>query len=158
MDINATLIGEIITFIFFVWFTMKFVWPPLIKVMEERRKQIADGLAAAKQGQDELELAAHKSSDMIAAAKAQASIIVEQANQRANHLIEESKNTARIEGDRLLKLAKSDIEKEMVAARQELIAEVANMAVAGAEKLLKREISAHGDDYLIKEVLGEING
>ena len=158
MDINATLIGEVITFIFFVWFTMKFVWPPLMKVMDERRKQIADGLAAAKQGQDELELAAHKSSDIIAAAKAQASTIVEQANQRANHLIEESKNTARVEGDRLLKLAKSDIEQEIVTARQELLTQVADMAVAGAEKLLKREISLRGDDHLIAEVLGEING
>lgn len=158
MDINATLIGEIITFIFFVWFTMKFVWPPLMKVMDERRKQIADGLAAAKRGQDELELAAHKSSDIIAAAKAQASSLVEQANQRANHIIEESKNAARIEGDRLLKLAKSDIEQEVIAVRQELLAQVATIAVAGAEKLLKRELSLHGDDQLIHEVLGEING
>ena len=158
MDINATLIGEVITFIFFVWFTMKFVWPPLVKVMDERRKQIADGLAAAKHGQDELELAAHKSNDILAAAKVQASAIVEQANQRANHIVEESKNAARVEGERLLKLAKNDIAQEVVTARQELLTQVADMAVAGAEKLLKREISLHGDDLLIQEALGEING
>ncbi|MBL4759369.1 MAG: F0F1 ATP synthase subunit B [Mariprofundaceae bacterium] len=158
MNLNATLIGQILTFILFVWFTMKYVWPPLMKVMEERRAKIADGLAAGAQGQKDLELAQHKSNDMITDAKAQASSIIEQANQRANHIIEESKKDARTEGDRLIKMAQGEIEQETNTARDELLKQVANIAVAGASKILQREVSNEGNDRLVDEVLGEMNG
>lgn len=157
MNLNLTLVGQVITFILFVWFTMKFVWPPLLKVMDERRKQIADGLAAAQQGKDELELAKHKSSDMIADAKTQASSIVEQAHQRANHIIEEAKHDAREEGERLLHLAQNDIQQEANQAREQLMSQVATLAIAGAEKILKSEVKS-GSDQLVKDAIGELNG
>lgn len=157
MNLNLTLVGQVITFILFVWFTMKFVWPPLLAVMDERRKQVADGLAAAQQGKDELELAQHKSKDLIAEAKTQAGSIVEQAHQRANHIIEEAKHDAREEGDRLLHLAQNDIQQEVNQAREQLISQVATLAVAGAEKILKEEVKA-GSDRLVNDAIGELNG
>lgn len=156
MDINLTLLGEVITFGVFIWFTLKYVWPPLMKVMEDRRKQIADGIAAGEQGKKDLELAEHKSKDILVEAKAQASTIIEQAHQRANHIIEEAKQTARHEGERILKLAHGEIEQEANAARESLIKQVAGFAVAGAEKILRREVSDAGNDQIVKEVLSEI--
>lgn len=155
MDINLTLLGEMITFGIFIWFTFKFIWPPLMKVMEERRKQIADGIAAAEQGRKDLELAQHKSKDLLADTKAQASAILEQAHQRANHVIEEAKQQARIEGERLLALARGEIVLERNAARDELMAEVSGIAVALSEKILKREVSS-ANDQLVKDMLSEL--
>lgn len=156
MDINATLIGEIITFILFVWFTMKFVWPPLMKVMEARRKQIADGLAAAEQGHNEYELAQHKSKELLTEAKGEASSIIEQAHHRANHIVEEAKSNARDEGDRLMKIAKGDIEQEVNSARDQLLTQVTKISVNAAEKILKREVSTEGNDQLVDEVISEM--
>lgn len=158
MDLNATLIGQIITFILFVWFTMKFVWPPLMQVMEARRKQIADGLASAQAGKDELELAQHKSKEMLTEAKAQAAGIVEQAHRRANNIVEEAKQDARQEGERLLRLAQGEIQQEINTARDQLMSEVSGYALAGAEKILGQEIKLQGQDQLIQSVIGEMNG
>ena len=156
MNLNATLIGETITFILFVWFTMKYVWPPLMKIMDERRAQIADGLAAAQQGRDELELAQHKSKEIIDEAKTQAAATIEQSHQRAARIVDDAKTDAREEGARLLKLAESDIEQEAIAARDQLLSQVAKYAVAGAEKILTREVSQQGNEQLINEVIGDI--
>jgi len=156
MDINLTLFGEVISFILFAWFTLKFVWPPLMRVMEERRKHIADGIAAGEQGRKDLELAEHKSKDILTDAKTQASAIIEQANQRANHIVEEAKKSARTEGERLLGIARNEIDLERNTARDQLLAQVTHIAVAGAEKILNKEIDASGNDALIKEVLSEI--
>jgi F-type H+-transporting ATPase subunit b len=156
MDINLTLLGEVISFIIFIWFCFKYVWPPLMKIMEDRRKLIADGIAAGEQGKKDLELAEHKSKDMLADAKAQASTIIEQAHQRANHIVEEAKQNARIEGERLLCIARSEIDLQANTARDQLMAQVASIAVAGAEKILKREVNSSGSDQLVKEVLSEI--
>lgn len=156
MDINATLFGQMVTFILFVGFTMKFVWPPLMRIMEDRRKKIADGLAAAEKGQRDLELAQIKAREQLVEAKAEASRIIEQANQRANHIVEESKQQARLEGDRLIDLAKSQIEQEYNSARQELMQQVSIIAVAGAEKILKHEVDRKTNDRLINELISEI--
>ena len=121
MNLNLTLFGEMLTFIVFVWFTMRFVWPPLMRALEERREKIAAGLAAAEKGNRELELAHHKVTEILTHAKGQAAQMIEQANQRANHIIEEGKARARVEGDRLLAIAKNDIDREVHTAREALL-------------------------------------
>ena len=156
MNINVTLLGEMITFAVFIWFTMKYVWPPLMNVMEERRKKIADGLAAAEQGRNELELAEVKVKEQLLEAKAQAATIIEQANHRANNIIEESKTKAREEGEHLLQLAKSEIEQEYIAAKEQLMNKVSQVAVAAAERILQREVDKNSNDALIKELVREI--
>jgi F-type H+-transporting ATPase subunit b len=157
MNLNLTILGQMITFALFIWFTMKFVWPAITNAMEERQTKIADGLAAAEQGQKELELANYKTAEMLTEAKAKAAGIIEQANSRANRMIEDSKDKAREEGDRLLVLAKEDISKEYVQAKEELISQVGRLAVAGAEKILQREIGANADldHQIISDLIGE---
>ncbi len=156
MDLNATLFGQMITFILFIWVTMKFIWPKLIQVMEERRNKIADGLAAAEQGQRELELAQYKTKEMLMEAKKEAAHILEMANQRANHIVEEGKERAREEGDRLLKLAQGEVEQEYNSAREQLLQQVSSIAVAGAERILQREVDKAGNDKIVQELVGEI--
>lgn len=157
MDINATLIAQMITFILFVVFTMKVVWPPLMRVMEERRKKIADGLAAAEKGKRDLELAEIKVKEQLTEAKAEAARIIEQANQRANHIVEEAKQQAREEGDRLIQLAKGEVSQEYNNAKQQLLQQVSVIAVAGAEKILQREVDHKINDKFINEMLSEIS-
>lgn len=156
MDINVTLLIQAFVFGIFIWFTLKFVWPPLTNIMEERRTRIADGLEAAEQGRKELELAQVKVQEQLTQAKHDASEILEQANQRANHIIEESKQKAREEGDRLLKLAKSEIEQEYNRARDQLVHEVSEMAVQGAEKILNRELHVRNDNGMQGEMAGRV--
>lgn len=156
MNINLTLFGEMITFAIFVWFTMRFVWPPLMKAMEERREKIAAGLAAAEKGKRDLELASHKVTEILTEAKAQAAQMIEQANHRANHIIEEAKGRAREEGDRLLVIAKMDIEREFHSARQALMAEISSLVVAGSEKVLRHEVNRSANDRLVAEVLSGV--
>ncbi len=153
MNINLTLLGEMLTFAVFVWFTMRFVWPPLMKAMTERRETIAAGLAAAEKGKRDLELAAHKVTELLTEAKAQAAQMIEQANHRANHIIEESKAHARIEGERLLAIAKTDIAREFQAARETLMHQVSSLVIAGAEKVLQHEVNKSANDRLVAEVL-----
>lgn len=156
MDINATLFGQMITFAIFIWFTVKFVWPPLMKAMEDRRNKIADGLAAAEQGVKELELARIKSEEAIKDAKTTAAHIIEQANQRSHHIVEEAKTLAREEGERLLQIAKTDVEQEYHSAREKLMQEVSNIAVVGAERILKKEIDKSSNDRIISDLVGSI--
>lgn len=156
MDINATLLGQLITFTIFVWFTMKYVWPPIIKAMQEREKRIADGLAAAERGKHDLELAQHKISEQLRDTKIHAAEILDQANKRAGQIIEEAKQRAREEGERLLAIAHSDIEQEMQAARQKLRGEVAKLAIAGAEKILTHSIDSATQQDLVKQLITEI--
>lgn len=147
MNINATLIGQSIAFFLFVWFCMKFVWPPIMHALDARKKQIAEGLAAGERGKHELELAAKRAADDLRAAKQKASDIVAQAEKRAVHIVEEAKNDARSEGDRILAGAKAEIEQETNRAKETLRGQVAALAVAGAEKILRREVDAkaHAD-------------
>ncbi len=156
MDLNLTLLGEMITFAIFVWFTMKYVWPPLMKAMEDRRKKIADGLAAGEQGQRELEMARIKVKEQLLEAKTEAAMILEQANQRAGHIVEAAKGKAREEGDRLLQLAQGEIEQEYNAAKDQLMQKVSKIAVAGAEKILQREVDKAGNDRLVADLVSDI--
>ncbi|MDF2690331.1 MAG: synthase subunit [Gammaproteobacteria bacterium] len=156
MDINATLIGQMITFAIFIIFTMKFVWPPLMKILEERRKKIADGLAAAERGQHDLEVAHFKAKEIIREAKAQASVIIEQANQRAHHIEEQAKLEARHVADRIKQTAELEIEHEKMKVLGVLRSQVADVAVKGAEKLIKRNIDKAANQDLLSALAGEI--
>ncbi|MDF1795347.1 MAG: F0F1 ATP synthase subunit B [Coxiellaceae bacterium] len=156
MNINATLIGQVITFAIFIWFVMKFVWPPVVNMMEERRKKIADGLAAAEKGHRELELAHIKAQEQMVEAKAAAAKVIEQANQRAGYIIEESKEKARDEGKRLLNLAQAEIEQERNMARETLLKEVSTLAVAGAEKILGQRVDQEQNTRLVDDMIGEV--
>mgnify|MGYP001823284908 CR=1 FL=1 len=142
MNINLTLIGQSITFAVFVWFCYKFVWPPLVNALTERKKQIADGLAAAERGQHEQELAEKKATERLKEAKGQASEIITQAQKRASELVDEAKEDARTEADRIKAGADAEIEQEVNRAREHLRQEVVTLAMAGAEKVLKREVDA----------------
>ena len=156
MDLNATLLGQMITFAVFVWFTMKFVWPHIMKAIEDRRKIIADGLAAAEKGQREVELAQHKVTEIIDHAKSQASEIIEQANKRSGSIIEESKQTARSEGERLVKLAQTEIAQELQQAKESLLSEVAGLAITGAEKILHQKLDEVNQRRLLDEIIGGV--
>jgi len=140
MNINLTLIGQSITFALFVWFCMKYIWPPVMGALEARRKEIADGLAAAERGQHEHELAEKRAAEHIKEAKGQASDIISQAQKRANEIVEEAKGDARTEAERIVTGANAEIEQETNRAREQLRQEVVSLAIAGAEKVLKREV------------------
>ncbi len=157
MDINLTLVGQMITFAIFVWFTMKFVWPPVIKAMKDRQDKIAAGLAAAEQGEQALQIANQQVADQFKAAKEEASKILEQAHQRAAHIIEEAKTQAKHEGDRIVQLAQDEIKREYHQARTHLLKQIAGIATVGAERILKREVDRASNDRLVDELIGEIN-
>ncbi|MBW7901870.1 MAG: F0F1 ATP synthase subunit B [Rhodocyclaceae bacterium] len=147
MSINATLIGQAIWFAVFIWITMKFVWPPLQKAMADRQKQIADGLAAAERGKQEQEIAAKRSADALREAKEKASEVIAAAERRAQQIVEDAKGQAKVEADKVLASGKAEIDQEVERAKQQLRERVAELAVAGAEKILKKEINAaaHAD-------------
>ena len=140
MSINATLIGQMITFALLVWFTMKYIWPPLFDSLEERKKKIADGLAAAEKGQEAMHLAEKKAKGVLKEAKEQSSEIVNLAQKRANELVEASKDTAKKEGERLILVAKAQIEQEKQHAKESLRKEVSVLALRAAEQILSAEI------------------
>ncbi len=156
MNFNATLIGQSITFIFFVWFCMKFVWPPIMNALEARKKKIADGLAAADRGKHELELAAKKAGDNMRDAKAQAAEVIAQAEKRAAQMVEEAKTAAKEEGERQLAAAVANIAQETNRARESLREQVAALAVAGAEKILRREVNAQTHADLLGQLKAEL--
>jgi F-type H+-transporting ATPase subunit b len=153
MNINLTLFGEMITFAIFVWFTMRFVWPPLTAALEERREKIAAGLAAADQSKRDLAVTQHKVAEVLNEAKVQAAQMIEQANQRANHIVEEAKARARAEGDRLLEMAKHDIERELNTAKETLMAQISSLVITGAERVLQHEVNKSANDKLIAEMM-----
>jgi F-type H+-transporting ATPase subunit b len=156
MNINATLIGQAIAFLIFIGFCMKYVWPPIIQALDERKKKIADGLAAAERGKHEQELAEKRAQQVIHEAKEQANEILSQAQRRGNEIVDESKDTARIEGDRILNSAKAEIEQEANRARDELKSQVAGVALAGAAKIIGREIDDKAHTDLLNELVSRI--
>ena len=149
MSFNLTLIAQAVAFALFIWFTAKFVWPPMLRAIEARQKQIADGLAAAEQGKKSLETSAKQAEQAIAEARGRAADIVVQAEKRGAQLVEEAKNAAKAEGDREKAAAKADIAQEAQRAREQLREQVAALAVAGAEKILKREVDAKAHAELL---------
>jgi len=156
MNINATLIGQAIAFLVFIWFCMKYVWPPIMTALEERTKKIADGLAAAERGRHEQELAEKRAKQVIHEAKEQANEIISQATRRGNEIVDESKDNARIEGDRILVSAKAEIEQEANRAKDELRTQVGTVAMAGAAKILSREIDDKAHTDLLAELVSQI--
>jgi F-type H+-transporting ATPase subunit b len=147
MNLNLTLIAQVVSFSAFIWFTVKFVWPHMLRAIETRQKTIADGLAAAEQGRRSLELSARQADDAVKEARSRASEILAQAEKRAAQLIDEARGAAKEEGNREKAAAKAEIEQEVTRAREQLRDRVASLAVAGAEKILRREVDAraHGD-------------
>lgn len=156
MEINATLLGQFITFGLLVWITMKYIWPHITKAMADRQAKIAEGLAAAERGVYELEISQHKAAEFVRDAKIQAADILEQANKRAGRIIDEAKERAREEGNRLLAIAQNDIEQELQTAKQELRKQLASIAVSGAEKILQRHIDTAADHDLLQQLITEI--
>ncbi|HHF7366198.1 TPA: F0F1 ATP synthase subunit B [Legionella bozemanae] len=156
MEINLTLIVQMLVFAAFVLFTMKLVWPPLAKAMEERQDKIADGLAAAERGRKELELAQHRVKDELKQAKVQSADIIEKANKRAAQIIEEAKETAKHEAQMQVKLAQEQLQQQINHAKDELRKQVANLAITGAEKILMREIDAKANTALLDNLIEEI--
>jgi F-type H+-transporting ATPase subunit b len=144
---NATLLGQAIAFVLFVWFCMKYVWPPLITAIEERQKNIADGLAAADRAAKDLSLAQANASDKLKEAKRTATEIIDQANIRKNKILDEAREEALVERQNILTQGEAEIETERNRARDELRKQVATLAVIGAEKILERSIDeqAHSD-------------
>ncbi|WP_185234043.1 F0F1 ATP synthase subunit B [Teredinibacter franksiae] len=156
MNINLTLIGQSLTFIVFVLFCMKFVWPALIGIMVEREKRIADGLEAATRADKDLELAQKKAMQQIHEAKEQAAGIIDAANKRGSQIVEEAKELARGEGERIKTAAEAEIEREISQAREELRGKVAALALTGAEKVLGDAIDAGKHNAMLNKLAAEL--
>ena len=156
MNFNYTLIGQLLAFILFVWFCMKYIWPPMMQALEDREKEISDGLDAASRGKRELEEANRKKDDILQVAKKEAAELVNQANQRASQIVEDAQSTAGEEAERIKVSAQSDIEQSTKRAREELRSEVATLAVAGAEKILNSEIDKKKNSELISKLSEEL--
>lgn len=156
MNINFTLIAQAIAFAVLIWFTVKFVWPPLLSAIETRQKEIADGLAAAQEGRSALEVAAKKSEATLNEAKQKASEIIGQAEKRGSQIVEEAKGTAKTEGDRILAGAKAEIDQEVNRAKEGLRSQVSALAIAGAEKILRKEIDAKAHSEMLSKLAAEL--
>ena len=156
MNINATLIGQAIWFGVFIWITMKYIWPPLKNAMDERAGKIAEGLAAADRAKLDLESAARRSNEELERARRQAADLIAKTEQRAAGIIEEARTTARAEGERIVAGAKGEIEQEVERARGKLRDQVAALAVAGAEKILHREVDANTHADILNGLSAEL--
>jgi F-type H+-transporting ATPase subunit b len=156
MDINLTLIAQAFAFAILIFVTVKFVWPPLLKAIESRQKEIADGLAAAQEGKSALENAAKKSEVTIGEAKQKASEIIGQAEKRATQIVEEAKANAKTEGERIKESARAEIEQEVNRAKEGLRAQVSALAVSGAEKILRKEIDAKAHTAMLSQLAAEL--
>lgn len=156
MNINLTLFGQTFAFAIFVWFCMKFVWPPITKAMQERQKKIAEGLDAAGRAQQDLKLAQEKVTNTLRETKEQATQILEQANKHASAIVEEAKQQARAEGERLVIAARAEIEQEVNRAKDQLRAQVAALAVLGAEKILESQVDAKVHNDLVEKLASQL--
>ncbi len=156
MNINATLIGQSVAFFIFVWFCMRYVWPPLITALNTRKQSIADGLAAAERGRHEHELAERRATEIIRDAKEDAANIVALGQKRHNELVDEAAVAAKLEAERLMAAAHGEIEQEMNRAREVLRQQVAQLALDAAAKILEREIDASVHEDLLQRVTAQI--
>ena len=156
MDINMTLIGQSIAMIVFVWFCMKFIWPPIMNAIEERQIQIADGLAAAERGQQSLGKAQLDAARIIEEARKQATTMLDQAHARASEIVAEGKADGVKERERQLAAAQAEMEQETNRAREELRGQVSAIAVASAEKILRREIDSKAHEDILAELAAEL--
>ncbi|MDX1588229.1 MAG: F0F1 ATP synthase subunit B [Oleiphilaceae bacterium] len=156
MNINLTLFGQTIGFAIFVYFCVKFVWPPLVAAMQERQKKIADGLAASDRASHDLELAQQRAAEQLRNAKQEAAELVEKGNKRAAQIVEAAKADARSEGERLIAQAKAEIEQESHRAREALRAEIATLAIAGAERILETSVDAKAHSEMLDKLAAEL--
>ncbi len=156
MNINVTIFGQMLSFAVFVWFTMKFIWPPIVKALEERKTKIAEGLAAAERGQHEQELAEKRAKESLHEAKRQAAEIKHNAEKQAALIVEEARDKAKEEGHRQMLVAQAEIEQETNKAREVLRAKVGELAVLGAEKILRKEIDANAHRDIVESVARQI--
>ena len=152
MNINLTLFAQAITFAAFIWFTVKFVWPYMLRAIETRQKTIADGLAAAEQGRKSLEVSTRQADEEIRKARERAAELVSQAEKRVSQMVEEAKGVAKDEGNREKAAAKAEIEQLLARAREQLRDRVASLAIAGAEKILRREVDARAHAELLESI------
>jgi F-type H+-transporting ATPase subunit b len=156
VNINATLIGQLIAFVVFVWFCKSYVWPPLMAAIEERQKKIADGLAASDRAEKDLELAQAKVSEQLKEAKAQAAEIIEQAKKRGNQLVDEETQRGHAEREKIITQGYAEIEAERNRAKEELRKQVAALAIAGAQQILEREIDASAQSDIVEKLVAEL--
>ncbi len=156
MNINFSLFAQAAVFFLLIWFTVRFIWPPLLNAIEKRQKEIADGLAAASEGRNALDAAAKKSEGTLNEAKQKASEIIGQAEKRASQIVEEAKGNAKTEGERILAGAKSEIDQEVNRAKEGLRTQVSALAVAGAEKILRKEINAKTHSDMLSKLAAEL--
>jgi F-type H+-transporting ATPase subunit b len=156
MNMNLTLLGQAISFAIFVWFCMKFVWPPIIKVLEERNFRIADGLSAAEEGQKKLAEAKQALTDLVDEGKQQAAEIISQGQKRHDDLVESAKADAQAEKDKILAAAQAEIDQQRTQTREELRGEVAALAIAGAEQILMREVDRNAHNDVLTKISAEL--
>ena len=156
MNINLTLFSQALTFAILIWFTVKFVWPPLLAAIDSRQKTIADGLADAERARHDLEMAAKRSADILREAKEKAGEIVAGGEKRYSEIVEQAKEQAKGEGDRIIAGAKAEIDQEVFRAREQLRTHVSAIALAGAGKILGREIDAKAHNDLLDKLVAEI--
>jgi F-type H+-transporting ATPase subunit b len=156
MNINATLIGQAIAFFLFVLFCMKYVWPPILQALEERKKKIADGLAAGEHGKREQALAEERAKELLREAKEQAGEIITRADKRAAEIVEDAKDDAKVEGGRILTAARAEIDQELNRVKEDLRGQVVSIALAGASKVLEREVDAAAHAELLNKLAAEI--
>jgi len=156
VNLTATLIPQIIVFGILVWFIRQFLWDPILRILDERKKRITDGLAAAERGHHEKELADRRAKEIIHSAKEQAASIVSQAHKRADEIVEESKENARAEGDRLMIAARSEIEKERTQVREQLRKEVIGITLLGVERILMREVDISVHNKALEELASKL--
>lgn len=156
MNINLTMFSQALSFAILIWFTVKFVWPPLLAAIESRQKTIADGLAYAERAKHDLELAAKRSAEILREAKERAGEIVNHGEKRASEIIEAAKAQAKVEGDRIIAGTRAEIDQEVFRAREQLRTHVSAIALAGAGKILGREIDARAHNDLLDKLVAEI--
>ena len=156
MSLNATMLGQMITFAIFVFITLKWIWPLFNTILQQRAKKIADGLAAADKGHRDLELAEHKIRELMHDAKQEVASLLEKANERAHLIVEESKQQARKEGKKMIEHAQIDIDKQVNAAKNDLRKQVASLAIASAEKILQQSIDKQAANQVLDKFIAEI--
>jgi len=156
MNINFTLFAQAIVFAAFIWFTVRFIWPPLLRAIEQRQKTIADGLAAGERGRQELEAAGKRAHEDLAKARARVGEIIASADKRDAQMLDEAKANARAEADRIIVAAKADIDQQVARAKDMLREQVAALALAGAEKILRREVDAKTHAEMLEQLKREI--
>ena len=157
MNINATILGQTIAFILFVWFCMKFVWPPLMAAIEKRQKEISEGLSSAERAKKELDLAQADATDQLKKAKAEAQVIIDQANKRKAQIVDEAKTEAEQERNKIVAQAKAEIDAERQRAREELRKQVGILAIAGAEKkIIERSVDEAANSDIVDKLVAEL--